>query len=157
MPKVSRKKARKDYPEFGILKGETYYEWSFFRSRKAQKSRSRPRPSQLTQSLWSSVYAAREAIEDAPATSVLLDLLKEAVDIAEDVSSAYEEAGESMGAAGETQQQRAEALRELASGLSDIASNLESLESDEDISDEEREDSYQQAKDDALDLSWDPE
>lgn len=43
------KKARKDYPEQEIKKGDSYYWWQFkFRSK--QRSKTRPRRSQLTQS-----------------------------------------------------------------------------------------------------------
>ena len=48
MPKVYTRKAGKDYPEFGIRKGQTYYAWSFYRQ-KERKSLVRPKPSQLTQ------------------------------------------------------------------------------------------------------------
>ena len=46
--RVYHKKAGKDYPEAGIKKGDMYYTWGFFRQ-KAQKSKTPPTRSQLTQ------------------------------------------------------------------------------------------------------------
>ena len=47
MPRVHERRAGKDYPEHGIKKGDTYYAWSFYRQ-KERKSKTRPKPSQLT-------------------------------------------------------------------------------------------------------------
>lgn len=48
MPKVTQKVARKDYPDHGIKRGDTYYTWKFYRGAK-RMSKVRPRGSQLTQ------------------------------------------------------------------------------------------------------------
>lgn len=62
MPKVHFvKAARKDNP--AVQKGESYYYWSFYRGPKVY-SKNAPRPSQLTQSKMSGVYAIQEEIED---------------------------------------------------------------------------------------------
>lgn len=45
--RVYTKRAAKDYPEHGIKKGETYYEWCHYRQ-KPQKSLTPPTESQLT-------------------------------------------------------------------------------------------------------------
>lgn len=42
-------KAAKDYPEIGVVKGEMYYWWKFPRGAK-QRSKTAPKPQQLTQS-----------------------------------------------------------------------------------------------------------
>jgi hypothetical protein len=58
------KAARKDYPEAGIKKGESYYWWSF-RFGGKHKSKYRPKPSQLTQSEFMSAYLSiQEQIEE---------------------------------------------------------------------------------------------
>lgn len=48
MPRVHTSKARRDYPEHGIKRGDTYYHWSFYRGPKMM-SKERPKGSQLTQ------------------------------------------------------------------------------------------------------------
>jgi hypothetical protein len=47
MTRVYTQKARKDYPQFGIKKGDTYYRWAFFRQPE-QMSLKYPTRSQLT-------------------------------------------------------------------------------------------------------------
>lgn len=49
------KKARKDHPEAGIKKGESYWWWEF-RFGGVYKSKTQPKPSQLTQSEFQSTY-----------------------------------------------------------------------------------------------------
>ena len=64
MTEVKHVKARKDYPEFGIAKGEMYYVWvPGFRAR-TMRSKTPPRQSQLYQGYRSSAYALNEQIED---------------------------------------------------------------------------------------------
>jgi hypothetical protein len=63
------KSARKDYPEHDIKKGESYYWWALKtgpRSSIKRKSKTAPRPSQLTTSEFkSALYEAQEAYQDA--------------------------------------------------------------------------------------------
>ena len=68
MPRVYFvKKARKDYP-VGIKKGDSYYWWKF-RYGGIHRSKTRPRPSQLTQSEFlSTIYAIIEEIQDVTIT-----------------------------------------------------------------------------------------
>lgn len=47
--KVHRRKANKDYPKFDIKKGDIYYAWQF-RNQDEVKSKTYPKPQQLTQS-----------------------------------------------------------------------------------------------------------
>jgi len=65
MAKVSFvEKARKDYPNSGIKKGESYYYWKF-RFGPLIRSKFRPRPSQLTQSVFmSTILGIQETLED---------------------------------------------------------------------------------------------
>jgi len=58
------KKARKAYKSDGIKKGDSYYWWKFRYSGKI-RSKTPPRPSQLTQSAFlSTLYQIQESIED---------------------------------------------------------------------------------------------
>lgn len=49
------KKARKDYPNFGIQKGDSYWWWEFAFG-PSYKSKTQPKPSQLTRSEFLSTY-----------------------------------------------------------------------------------------------------
>jgi chromosome segregation ATPase len=64
MPRVYFvKKARKDHGR-GIMKGDSYYWWQF-RYSPIMKSKTRPRPSQLTQSEYlSQFYSTQESFQD---------------------------------------------------------------------------------------------
>lgn len=129
MPRVRQKRANKDYPESGIKKGDTYYTWSF-RYGGTYKSLKRPRPSQLTQSKWSAVYAAQEAIEDCDRNDKdsVHDAIEQAASDVRDVASEYNDAAEAMGGAGEQNQERAGHLEELADELDRIADEVDEVE-----------------------------
>lgn len=75
MPRVTFvKKARKDYPEHGIERGDSYYWWKFRRGAK-HVSKTRPRPSQLTQSSYrSGLLRIQEFIEDGIPTLSVKDI-----------------------------------------------------------------------------------
>jgi hypothetical protein len=58
------KKARKDYPEHGVKKGESYWWWKFNFSRIKYISKEKPNRSQLTQSsFFSTLWAIEDGIE----------------------------------------------------------------------------------------------
>jgi hypothetical protein len=94
MPRVYTQKAGKDYPAAGIKKGDTYYQWSFFRG-PTQRSKTPPRPSQLTGNVTlGAAYEAQEALEDAISEAKTLEDISSALDtIIEDDSivSGFEE------------------------------------------------------------------
>lgn len=82
MPKVHKAKAAKDYPAYGIKKGDTYYHWAFFRGRK-QMSKTMPKRSQTTAAPnLSAAYAVQEALEDALAEANTREDVKAALDAA---------------------------------------------------------------------------
>ena len=63
--KVHKCKARKDYPNSGIKKGDTYYWWKFYKG-PLYRSLSYPKRSQLTQSEYlSTIYETQEELEEA--------------------------------------------------------------------------------------------
>ena len=69
MPRVKHvQSARKAIPSAGIEVGDSYYWWKFRYGGK-RVSKTYPKRSQLTQSLWSSVYAAQEELEEAKANA----------------------------------------------------------------------------------------
>lgn len=60
------KKARKNYRDHGIKRGDSYYWWKFARSIK-QYSKDRPKQSQLTRSaFWSAFYSIEEEFSSTP-------------------------------------------------------------------------------------------
>lgn len=60
------KKARKDYPQFGIKKGDAYYWWAF-RFGPTIKSKTYPKRSQLTQSSFlSQLYDLQDRQQSMP-------------------------------------------------------------------------------------------
>jgi len=64
MPKVHKKKANKDYPEYGIKKGDTYYMWTLYKQR-PRKSLTYPKASQLTASAFlSSIYDLNDQLSN---------------------------------------------------------------------------------------------
>ena len=127
MPRVYTQKANKDYPDSGILKGQVYHQWSF-RYGGTHRALAYPRPSQLTQSKWSEVYAGQEGIEDAEEASAILDALTNAIDSISSVADEYEEADEAMGGHQGQNYERAEHLRDcLCSELETVQSELEDL------------------------------
>ncbi len=81
MARAKLVKAMKDYPNFGIKKGDEHYVWSMKRQRGGVTLRSLkpPRPSQLTEnSFWSPLYSACESFEDAVAAASCFADLEEA-------------------------------------------------------------------------------
>ena len=100
MAKVNfTKKAQKDYPEFGIKKGDSYYYWSLMtgpRSSITYKSLTQPKPSQLTSSPFlSTLYEIQERIEEVEFTE--LDDLKSFVEeIVGDIGSLKDETQSSL-------------------------------------------------------------
>ncbi len=125
MPRVFEQKAGKDYPDQGIKKGDTYYKWSF-RYGGTHKSLKRPRPSQLTQSKHSTVYACLENIEDMVADSEctladFVDCLESSADDVRGVGEEYTEADEAMGGHQGVNSERAEACEELSERMQELA------------------------------------
>ena len=127
MPRVKVQRANKDYPRAGIKKGDTYYKWKF-RYGPIMRSLKRPRPSQLTRSKWSSVYAAREMLEDAgePADRAevggLVGLLEEIGDEVRRVAEEYQESADAIEIEGSTVK---ESCEELAGQLEELAGEID--------------------------------
>lgn len=146
MPRVYHvKKARKDRPHVGIKRGDAYYWWKF-RNGPKRFSKTRPRPSQLTQSdKKSQVLGAREEIEDA-ALSDIADAIQSAAGTVQDVAEEYRD---SVSAMPDNLQEgaTAERMNEVADALDDIGSELESV----DVPETDDEDELEAARKQALD------
>lgn len=138
MPKVHKvNRAGKDYPAIGVKKGEPYYWWEFRYGGK-RMSKTPPRPSQLTQSKMSGVYAAQEGLKDALAAASDPDDITSAIDQAvgelEDVASEYEDSLSNMpdslqqSSSGEAIQEKIDAIREYAGELESAKSEVEGLD-----------------------------
>lgn len=95
MPKVKQVVARKDYPQFGIVKGQKHYNWTLMtgpRSSRTFRQVDPPRPSQLTTSEFLGTIGDIELeFSDLVWDDNLPDNLR---DIAERVRSAGEEVRE---------------------------------------------------------------
>jgi len=132
MPRVTQRTARKDYPEYDIKKGDMYYTWAF-RYGGVRKSKTRPRPSQLTSSKMSGVYAAREAMEDAVAAfrgERCLDTLKSEIESAiEDARSVAQEYRDSADSIRDTfpESTTADECEEKADSIEEWCDNVESV------------------------------
>jgi hypothetical protein len=141
-----------------ILPGEKYRTWSFryggtrFRCDRPECA---PRPSELTQSLMGSVYAAQESFEDQAAAGFetvadIVTAVEEVAEAAQEVCDQYREAAEPFGGAGE----HAERADELESWISELEGFMPEEEPDDEEEaegDEEAiEDLQQEAREKAL-------
>lgn len=139
MPRVHFiKKARKDYPNQGIKKGDSYYYWTFRYGGKC-KSLTSPRPSQLTSSdFLSTMYTIQEEIEDL-STDNYSDgesLETFAQEKADEIRSLGEEQSDKQSnmpdslqdsPTGELLEERANACEEMADELENIDTDVEEL------------------------------
>lgn len=151
MPRVKSQKAKKDYPEQGIQKGDTYYKWSF-RYGGTHKSKTYPRPSQLTQSKYSTVYAALESVQDMLSQDgmTIEDVVcaaGAAADEIREVASEYEEADEQMGGHQGANSERAQACEECADELESAVSEFDGIHIGPDDEYETMEDAMEACRD----------
>lgn len=168
MPKVLTKKKSTAGKEYICTKcgkrvepGTMYHEWSFRfgGTYRQHEGCGRPKPSQLTRSKLSSVYAAVEGAEDdiqaAQEPDDIASVLDSVAEEVETVKSEYEEAVEAMGAAGESgeSQERVDALEsfydELQSAADDIRGEEEpeAEEEDDDADDDETGEKIEESED----------
>lgn len=148
MPKVTFvKAARKAIPEADIAKGESYYWWKF-RHGGLHRSKTPPKPSQLTQSSFlSTVRDIQERAENiasslrsgditcSDAYSELQDLAQEVRDAGDEAQSSLDNMPESLqqGPTGEMLQTRIDHCEEVASEIEGIEEGDEdNLELDDD-------------------------
>lgn len=138
------KAAAKDYPDAGIKKGEPYYWWKFkarYGNSPRRMSKTRPRPSQLTQSDYlGQALALQERIEDLELND---SLPGEVESVIEDLRSLSDEQGDKFdnmpeglqqGDTGQLLEQRRDACSDYADALEAI--DLSDFSADEDAEDE---------------------
>lgn len=139
MPRVTKvERAAKDYPESGIAKGDTYYHWKF-RYGGLRRSKTYPKPSQLTQSdFLGQVYDLADRLSGLSVDMGVEEIKSEVEAIIEEIRALGEEQASKRdnmpyqlqdSGSGETLQNRADACEEWAS-------NLEGIDLDFDDTDE---------------------
>lgn len=140
MPRVHFvKKARKDYPQYGIVRGSSYYHWSF-RYGGRRMSKTYPKPSQLTQSEFlAQLYDLQEEIAGAKPENVeeLVDLRDDWCNRIRDLGSECDEKlnnmpeGLQQGDTGQLLQERIDAMENWACDLENINLDIDdTLEGD---------------------------
>lgn len=138
MPRVYKvESARKDYPEAGIKKGDTYYHWEF-RFGGKRKSKTYPKPSQLTQSAFlQQLYSIQEI--GLPADESLKDIVE---DIAGQLRDLGEEQQNSLDNMPEGLQQGStgEMLQTRIDSCESVADEIENIDLSGPDTDEEKED-----------------
>lgn len=168
MPRVNFvKRAQKDYPEYGIKKGEPYYWWKFRYGGK-HVSKTHPKPSQLTQSDYlSRVYEWQE--REAPAEygdleSTIEELKGELEELRDECDEKFNNMPEGLqqGETGQLLKSRRDSLYNAISSLESINVDDEDAvkqESDdghdeESESEEERETRHNEALAEKLNELW---
>jgi hypothetical protein len=140
MAVVHHIKARKDYPDQGIKKGDMYYFWEFPRGGKF-RSMERPKRSRTTQSAF---YQQLWDIEDdviakLPADESLKDAVQDVAQQLRDLASECQENLDNMpeglqqGDTGQMLEERVSVLEEAA----DEFENIDFEDKDDDTTDEE--------------------
>jgi len=158
------KSARKDYPEHGIKKGESYWHWAFMQGGRGgakRFSKTQPKPSQLTQSeFWGSVLGLQEDNESVPD---LDDIESRIEDIKSDIETWRDEQEERKsnlpdslqdGSSGELLQSRYDALDECANTLDSVDFSYEQGEKQDGESDEEYETRIEEEKQSRAEEIW---
>lgn len=168
MPKVHQQKARKDYPERGIQKGEVYYKWSLRQSKAGRgmtfMSKTYPRPSQLTlsefKSQWRGFAERLEDIEIGADDDAAENLKSELESIAEELRTLGEEQEEKKdgmpeglqeGDTGKLLETRAENCETWADELERIANELP--EEPDEINEDEIEGDTDEEKEEAREVA----
>jgi len=133
MPKVTQPVARKDYPEFGIVKGQKHYQWVLKtgpRSSREYRQAMPPKRSQLTssdflQQLYT-IFDEQVAMAETP------DDLRQAASELENLGSEQREKYDNMpeglqqGPTGQMLEERADGCESAASTIESAADDLES-------------------------------
>ena len=135
MPRVHVVKARKDYPDQGIKKGDTYYHWTFrnrFGKGTLVRSKERPKPSQLTRSEYlSRVYSLQEQYDSAPDDTESLEGIRdEILHELEDIQRELEEKLENMPEGLRENSDSGQLLQERLDNLDNAISELEDIDFD---------------------------
>lgn len=156
------KAARKDYPEAGIKKGESYYWWKF-RFGGMHKSKTPPRASQLTQSEFlGSIYGHLETLEDIELEGLTAEDLRSTVEgVAEEIRNLGQEQEDKVSNMPDSLQESetAQLLQNREASCEDLACNLESIDMDvdEDLTEEDKKSRLEEILDEVQSHSYDGE
>lgn len=135
MPKVTKHKANKDHPRWGIKKGDQYYSWK----RKTgpasgieYKSLTYPRPSQLNTGFagqLGDIQLDLEKIDDVEELRSMIDTIRE---LGEECQGSYDNMPEGLqqGDTGQLLEERAQGLDSWADDLDTAADDIETQLSD---------------------------
>lgn len=157
MTEVKHVKARKDYPDFGIAKGEMYYVWvPGFRAR-TMRSKTQPRHR-------SQAYALQEQLEDFENPGDLGSMESFRDELVGDAESLRDEEQEKLdnmpdglleGDTGQKLQERIDALEAFIDELQsiDFDSEYDSETTEEEILEEEAQAKYEELTGVSLDVS----
>jgi len=137
MAKVKQVKAGKDYPQFGIKKGEMHYTWELFRQ-PVQRSKTPPRRSQLTgSSFLSQFYDLVDVTLPAAAGKDDLESLAESErELASEAQEAFDNMPEGL-QQGDTGQKLENRVSELEAWADEIETAAGELPDEPSGSDEE--------------------
>lgn len=155
------KKARKDYPESGIKKGDSYYWWKF-RFGGKHKSKVKPKPSQLTQSEFlGTLYAIQEEIAEKTTAdfnssedfdTFIEDKKGELNNLADETNDKRENMPENLydSPTGEMLEERSSSVNEMADELENIDTEID-IEKEEDQTEDEYQEEIENRKQEILD------
>lgn len=161
MPRVHHIKARKDYPDIGVKKGEMYYKWKIKTgpvSGVTRRSKEAPKPSQLTASEYASTtaeFCERDfSFEDSDdAEAQITELAEEIRAFGEEQQSKKDNMPEGLqeGDTGQLLEARAEACENVASELEGVDTSWDEPEQDEDESKKDFETRLEEEKQQRMD------
>lgn len=147
------KSARKDNETQGIKKGDSYYWWKFRHGGKLI-SKTRPKPSQLTQSeFWQAVLSLQEENDSAPAPDDIDSQVDSIKDRLSEIQSELEDKISNMEQSFPNGCPSLDTLNERKDAIESAISDIESadLSFDESMDDEERDDRAQEIWNDIID------
>ena len=147
MPRIKHQKARKDYPDHGIKKGDMYYYTKIKtgpRSSRVMRSLTPFRQSQITTSPFKSGwYSAQEAWGEGDHSIELLQSVAESIrEIGQEAQEGFDNMPDSLqySSTGEMLEERANKCEEVADALDELASEAEGMDEPEDPGEFEDED-----------------
>lgn len=131
MPRVHHVKAAKDYPQYGIKKGDMHYTWSMLfgpRSSKTFRQLAAPKRSQLTTSEFlSTIYDIEDSLSALTDLDDIEGIVQELRDCAENEQGKYDNMPEGLqqGSTGQMLESRAEGCNNAADELEGIDTEFE--------------------------------
>lgn len=128
MAKVKQRKARKDYPQQGIKRGDMYYQWQLYKG-PVMRSKVAPRRSQLTGSgFLATVYdIADVTIPNADSPDDFREAANELETLADETQGSFDNMPEGLqqGTTGQQLEQRVESCNEWKDAINSAADTLE--------------------------------